>query len=274
MDWFYAILLGLLEGATEFIPVSSTGHLILAKDLLGLGADPAQSAFWDTFVVLIQLGAILSVVAIYAGRFWTIATHLPSDPNARKFVLSVIVAFLPAVVLGVALHDFIKKVLFESPAVICWSLLIGGFVLLAVDRFLKGGKIKNGYTVPLPSALGIGVAQCLAMIPGVSRSGASIVGGLLLGLEKKAAAEFSFFLAIPTMAGAFAYDLYKTYKGGGGLTAHQGELVAIGFVVAFVSGLAVVKWLIDWVGRHGFAPFAWWRIAVGAIGLAVLTFAH
>lgn len=274
MDWFYAILLGLLEGATEFIPVSSTGHLILAKDLLGLGAEPAQSAFWDTFVVLIQLGAILSVVAIYAGRFWTIATHLPSDPNARKFVLSVVVAFLPAVVLGVALHDFIKKVLFESPAVICWSLLIGGFVLLAVDRFLKGGKIKNGYTVPLPSALGIGVAQCLAMIPGVSRSGASIVGGLLLGLEKKAAAEFSFFLAIPTMAGAFAYDLYKTYKGGAGLTGHQGALIAVGFVVAFISGLAVVKWLIDWVGRHGFAPFAWWRIAVGAIGLAVLTFAH
>ena len=272
MDWLYAVALGLIEGLTEFIPVSSTGHLLLAKDALHLGRTAAEAQFWDTFIVLIQLGAILSVVAIYAGRFLTIALQLPHDPGARKFVVSVVVAFLPAAVLGVLLHDFIKRVLFESPAVICWSLLLGGIVLLVLDRLGRSGRVQSAYKVPLPTALVVGLVQCLAMIPGVSRSGATIAGGLLMGIEKKAAAEFSFFLAIPTMTGAFAYDLYKTYKGGGGLSGHQASLVAVGFVVAFLSGLVVVKLMIDWVGRHGFAPFAWWRIGVGALGLALLTF--
>ena len=142
--------------------------------------------------------------------------------------------------------------------------------LLFIDRLGRAGGVTSGYAVPLPKALGIGLFQCLALVPGVSRSGATISGGLLLGLDKKAAAEFSFFLAIPTMAGAFALDLYKTLKEGPGLTGHESSVIALGFVVSFVSGLLVVKWLIDWVGRHGFAPFAYWRIGVGALGLALL----
>ena len=265
MDFLYAVLLGLIEGATEFIPVSSTGHLILAERAMSL-----DGAFWDTFAILIQLGAILAIVAIYAGRFLAIAADLPSKPEARRFVLSVAVATLPAVGLGLGLHGFVKRYLLESPGLICWSLILGGVALLFIDRLGRSGGVRSGYAVPLPRAFAIGVAQCLALVPGVSRSGATIAGGLLLGLDKKAAAEFSFFLAIPTMAGAFALDLYKTLKGPG-LTGHEAQVIAVGFVVSFVSGLLVVKWLIDWVGRHGFAPFAWWRIAVGAIGLVALT---
>lgn len=269
MDYLYALILGLIEGATEFIPVSSTGHLILAERAMGLSGE-----FWDTFAILIQLGAILAVVAIYASRFWRIALDLPRKPEARRFVLSVIVATVPAVVLGLALHHLVKQYLLESATIICVSLIAGGVVLLFIDRLGRGGRIHDGYTVPLPRAFGVGVLQCLAMIPGVSRSGATITGGLLLGLDKKAAAEFSFFLAIPTMAGAFTLDLYKTLKEGPGLTGHQTQVIAVGFAVSFVAGLAVVKVLIDWVARHGFAPFAWWRIAVGAVGLAALSLAH
>jgi undecaprenyl-diphosphatase len=261
MDWLYAVLLGVVEGLTEFIPVSSTAHLILARDLLGLDSG------WDSFIVLIQLGAILAVVYAYLGRFWTIAKALPTDPMARRFVVSVAVAFLPAAVVGVLLHDFIKAVLFESPRLIFASLLIGGFVLMAMDRLGRAGRIDDATAVPLPRALGIGVIQCLAMIPGVSRSGATIVGGLLLGLDKRAAAEFSFFLAIPTMAGAFAYDLYKS---GADLSGHQLGLIAVGFVTAFVSGLFVVKTMLSFVARHGFGLFVWWRIGLGAAGLAFL----
>jgi undecaprenyl-diphosphatase len=257
MDWLNAVILGIVEGLTEFIPVSSTAHLILTRDLLGLGSD------WDTFIVLIQLGAILAVVAAYTGRFWTIAKRLPTDPGARKFVISVAVAFLPAAVAGVALHDFIKAVLFESPKLIFASLLVGGIVLLLIDR--RDGHYKDATAVPLPRAFGIGVVQCLSLVPGVSRSGATIVGGLLLGLDKRAAAEFSFFLAIPTMAGAFAYDLYKS---GASLSAHQTGLIAVGFVTAFVSGLFVVRTMLSFVARHGFGVFAWWRIILGAGGLA------
>jgi undecaprenyl-diphosphatase len=263
MDWFYAILLGVLEGLTEFIPVSSTGHLILAKELLGLGPD------WDTFIVLIQLGAILAVVAVYFQRFLRIALSLPTRADSRRFVLSVLVAFLPAAVLGVLLHDFIKAVLFESPKLICISLVLGGIVLLLLDRIGRGGVVHDAMKVPMLKALGIGLIQCISMIPGVSRSGATIAGGLVLGLDKKAAAEFSFFLAIPTMSGAFAYDLYKSHDAFHG---DQVGLIAVGFVTAFLSGLLVMKTFLTFVARHGFAPFAWWRIAVGLIGLAVLTF--
>jgi undecaprenyl-diphosphatase len=263
MDWLYAVLLGLLEGLTEFIPVSSTGHLLLAKEALGLGPR------WDTFIVVIQLGAILAVVAIYLGRFVNIALRLPYDPAARRFVLSVLVAFLPAAVAGVLLHDFIKTVLFESPRLVCWSLVIGGLVLLALDRLGRDGRYRDAFALPMGSAFGVGVVQCLAMIPGVSRSGATIAGGLLLGADKRTAAEFSFFLAIPTMAGAFALDLYENRNA---LDSHDAGLIAVGFVTAFVSGYAVVKLFLGLVARHGFAPFAWWRILVGAAGLAALTF--
>lgn len=263
MDWLYAILLGILEGLTEFIPVSSTGHLLLAKEALGL--DPS----WDTFIVVIQLGAILAVVAVYFARFWNIFLRLPHDPAARKFVLSVLVAFIPAALVGLFLYDFIKQVLFESPALICWSLIVGGFVLLGLDRLGRDGRYLDAMRLPIPTALGVGVIQCLSVIPGVSRSGATIAGGLLLGLDKRAAAEFSFFLAIPTMMGAFAVDLWSSRDA---LSSHNVGLIAVGFVTAFLSGLLVMKTFLDLVAKHGFAPFAWWRILVGIVGLAVLTF--
>ncbi|MBQ1543644.1 undecaprenyl-diphosphatase [Caulobacter sp. CCUG 60055] len=261
-DWLIAVILGLIEGLTEFIPVSSTGHLILAKDALGL-----TDAGWDTFIVLIQLGAILAVVLLYFQRLWLVATRLGHDPRARHFVLSVLVAFLPAVVLGVALHDIIKGVFFESPKLICWSLILGGLVLLALDRWPPKPTHDDAMRYPLLTSLGIGFFQCLAMIPGVSRSGATIVGALLLKADKRSAAEFSFFLAMPTMAGAFAYDLFKNRHN---LDLHHGGLIAVGFVVAFLSGLVVVRALLDFVAKRGFAPFAWWRIVIGAGGLIAL----
>lgn len=263
MDWLYAVLLGVIEGLTEFLPVSSTGHLLLAKEALRL------SASWDTFIVVIQLGAILAVVALYFGRFWNIALRLPYDAGARRFVLSVLLAFLPAAVIGVLAHDFIKSVLFESPRIICWSLVIGGAVLLALDRLGRDGRWRDGFALPLPTAFGIGVVQCLAMIPGVSRSGATIAGGLLLGCDKRAAAEFSFFLAIPTMAGAFALDIYENRSA---LSVHDAGLIAVGFVVSFVTAILVIKAFIGLVARHGFAPYAWWRILVGGLGLVALQF--
>ena len=261
MDWVYAVVLGVVEGLTEFLPVSSTGHLLLAKRLLGLDAS------WDTFVVLIQLGAILAVVVLYFSRFWNIFLRLPHDSGARRFVLSVLVAFIPAAIAGAALHHLIKTVLFESPRLICWSLLIGGVVLLGLDRMGRDGRWRDAFALPLPTAFGIGVVQCLALVPGVSRSGATIAGGLLLGCDKRAAAEFSFFLAIPTMTGAFALDFYENR---GAIHGHAGALIAVGFVVSFVVAMAVIKMFLDFVGRHGFAPFALWRIGVGAAGLAAL----
>jgi undecaprenyl-diphosphatase len=191
---------------------------------------------------------------------------LPSDPAARRFALSVLVAFLPAAVIGAALHPLIKAA-FENPGVICWALIVGGVVLLVIDRWSPRPRHFDAMKYPLLTSLGIGVFQCLAMIPGVSRSGATIVGAMLLGAEKKSAAEFSFFLAIPTMAGAFTFDLYKSRHD---LDMSQGGLIAIGFVVAFLSGLLVVKTMISFVGRHGFTPFAVWRIVVGLIGLWIV----
>jgi undecaprenyl-diphosphatase len=256
-DWLAAVILGLIEGLTEFIPVSSTGHLILAKLALGL------SAQWDTFIVVIQLGAILAVVAVYFQRLLKVLFGLPSDPAARKFAISVLIAFLPAVVIGAALHGLIKAA-FENPSIICWALIVGGVVLLVIDRWSPKPRHFDAMKYPVLMSLGIGFFQCLAMIPGVSRSGATIVGAMLLGAEKKSAAEFSFFLAIPTMAGAFAFDLYKARHD---LNMDQAGLIAIGFVVAFFSGLLVVKTMINFVGKHGFAPFAAWRIVVGLAGL-------
>ncbi len=243
--------------------MSSTGHLILAKDALGL-TGPA----WDTFIVLIQLGAILAVVVLYFGRLWKAVVTLPSDPGSRRFALSVIVAFLPAMVLGVLLHDFIKRVLFESPRVICISLILGGIVLWVLDVWRTRPRYSESTSLPLFTSLGIGLFQCLSMIPGVSRSGATIAGGLLMGADKRTAAEFSFFLAIPTMAGAFAYDLYKSRDS---LTWDQGGLIAVGFVVSFLSGLVVVKTMLGFVQKRGYWPFAVWRIAVGALGLVLLS---
>lgn len=262
-DFLAAVILGIVEGLTEFIPVSSTGHLLLTKTALGL-TDPS----WDSFVVLIQLGAILAVVALYFRRLWTVLIGLPTRQDARRFALSVLIAFLPAVVFGFLLYDFIKQVLFESPALICWSLVVGGFGLLAIDRWSPAPRHADAMALPFGTTLGVGLFQVLSMIPGVSRSGATIVGGVLLGVEKRAAAEFSFYLAIPTMIGAFAKDFWESRESL--MVGDHLGLLAVGFVVSFVSGLVVVKVLLDFVSKRGLAPFGWWRIAVGGAGLAWL----
>ncbi len=261
-DWLMALVLGVIEGLTEFIPVSSTGHLILASDALGL-----NEPFWGTFNVLIQLGAILAVVVLYFARLWKVLVTLPSDPHSRRFALSIVVASLPAAVLGFGLHDFIKRVLFDSPQLICWSLIAGGVVLLALDRFEPKARHTDAMRYPLWTSLGVGIMQCLAMIPGVSRSGATIAGALLMGGDKRSAAEFSFFLAIPTMVGAFALDFYKNRNS---LDMHHLDIIAVGFVVSFVVGLVVVRGLLGFVQKRGFWPFAVWRILVGALGLVFL----
>ncbi len=260
-DWLNAIVLGLVEGLTEFIPVSSTAHLLLTERLLGL-----NTAFWNVFTVMIQLGAILAVVVLYFQRLIVQVIRLPTDPRARRFALSIIVAFLPAAVIGALFHRMIEAA-FGNPTLICISLIAGGVVLLFIDRWLLRPRHTDAMNLPLVTSLGIGVMQCLAMIPGVSRSGATIVGGLAMGLDRKAAAEFSFFLAIPTMVGAFALDFWEHRHelAGGGLAT-----IGIGFVVSFVVALVVVRTLIGFVTQRGFAPFGWWRILVGAAGLAMI----
>jgi len=280
-DWLAAILLGLVEGLTEFIPVSSTGHLLLAKQALGLADEP-----WNTFIVMIQLGAILAVVAVYFTRLWKVLLGLPGkDPAARRFAISVLLAFLPSAILGLLLHDFIKNVLFNT-TIVCISLIVGGVALIVLERWSDAGtmglrrRVKDGVVtleqrelaedamkLSWKTAIGVGLWQCLSIIPGVSRSGATIVGGLLLGVDKKAAAEFSFFLAIPTMVGAFALDFWESRDL---ITGDVASLIAIGFVVSFISGLFVVRFLVDFVGRYGFAPFSIWRILVGIVGLLAI----
>ena len=253
-----ALLLGILEGGTEFIPVSSTGHLLLATHFLKF--DTAGK----TFEVLIQLGAILGVVVVYFMRLAAVAFAVPYNPAARRFALGIILAFLPAAIIGASLHGFIKSVLFESPMLIAIALIVGGVVLLFVDKIAFKPKYRDAMALPPMTALGIGFFQCLALIPGVSRSGSTIVGALMLGLDRRAAAEFSFFLAMPTMLGAFTFDLLKNYKN---ITADDGVLVVIGFVAAFCSALIVVRWLLDYVSKNGFALFGWWRIVVGSVAL-------
>ena len=261
MQTWQVILLGLIEGLTEFIPVSSTGHLLLVGHFLGFQS-PGR-----TFEVLIQLGAVLAVLSVYSAKLMRLLTAAPRDPRARKFILAVLIGFLPAAVIGATAHRFIKAVLFESPMLICTTLIVGGIILLAVDRMRLQPRFHDAMDLPLSTAFVIGLAQCLAMIPGVSRSGSTIVGALLLGADKRAATEFSFFLAMPTMAGAFAYDLYKNYKE---LTFDDATAIAVGFVVSFVAAVFVVRYLLDFVSRHGFGLFAWWRIIVGGMGLGAL----
>jgi undecaprenyl-diphosphatase len=259
-----AALLGLIEGLTEFIPVSSTGHLLLAGHFLGF-----ESA-GKTFEVVIQLGAVLAILSVYAGKLIGVVRDAPSDPAARRFIASVLIAFAPAVVIGVLAHDFIKNVLFETPMLIAIMLVLGGVVLLVVDRIAPEPHHDDAMRLPIKTSLAIGFIQCLAMIPGVSRSGATIVGAMMLGASKRAAAEFSFFLSMPTMAGAFAYDLYKNRDV---LDASAMGEIAVGFVVAFIAAVLVVKWLLGYVSRNGYALFGWWRIIVGGAAFLGLWFA-
>jgi undecaprenyl-diphosphatase len=256
-----ALVLGLLEGLTEFIPVSSTGHILLAGHFLGF-----QST-GKAFEILIQLGAILAILTVYSSRLIKLLVDFPSDGRTRRFVFGILLAFLPAAFLGVIAHGFIKTVLFETPKLICVMLLLGGLVLLWVDRLDLKPKYNDVMEYPLSLCLKIGLFQCLALIPGTSRSGSTIVGALLMGTDKRSAAEFSFFLAMPTMAGAFAYDLYKNRDV---LSAADLPVIGVGFIAAFVMAVIVVRYLLDYVSRHGFALFAWWRLIVGAVGLAAL----
>ena len=261
METWHAILLGLVEGLTEYIPVSSTAHILLTEKLLGVSSDNG------TFEVLIQLGAILALLSVYAAKLWNLLVSLPSDKRTQTFAAAVLLAFLPAAVLGFAFHKFITQVLFASPLVICSSLVFGGVVLLAIDRMKYTPRYTDVMDITPTSALKIGLCQCLALIPGMSRSGSTIVGAMLLGADKRTAAEFSFFLAIPTMAGAFAYDLYKHYAE---LSSNDVTQIAIGFFVAFVSGVFVVRSMLDFISKRGLSFFGWWRILVGGIGLGAL----
>jgi undecaprenyl-diphosphatase len=265
-DLFKAFVLGVIEGLTEFLPVSSTGHLLLVSRFFGFDDD----AFGKTFVVLIQLGAILAILSIYFGRLWRIAIGMFSDPAARRFVIGVLIAFLPAAVIGAAAHGFIKGTLFNV-WVVCFTLIVGGAILLWVDQLDLHPRHHDATRFSLPMYLIIGFAQCLAMIPGVSRSGTTIVSAMLLGADKRSAADFSFFLAIPTMTGAFAYDLYKNHSL---LTADNTMLIAVGFATSFVCAWIVVRTFLDYVTRHGFALFAWWRVIVGSLGLIALALGY
>ncbi len=264
-DIIAAIILGIVEGVTEFIPVSSTGHLILASALLKY--DPA---YWALFNIVIQLGAILAIVVLYWRTFWAVGMGLlKMDPTAIRFVRNLLVAFIPAAVLGVLIHKQIEAML-GSPVTVAVALIVGGVAILGIERFVKEGNVKGVADIPLPKVIGIGLIQCLAMVPGVSRSGATILGALSLGVERRTAAEFSFFLAIPTMMGATALELVsKRHELAAANTVGVG-LIAIGFVVAFLVALLVVRWFVGLVGRTGFSPFGWYRIAIGALALVLL----
>lgn len=256
---FVPLLLGIVEGVTEFLPVSSTGHLLLIEHFLGFSS-PGR-----VFEVLIQLGAILAIVAVYSQRLVGIARDaIARKPGALRFILGVLLASLPAALAGVLLHDFIKTVIYESPIVICVSLIVGGIVLLYVDQLKLAPKYTDIYQYPPLLCLYIGLFQMLALIPGVSRSGATIVGSLLMGTDKRSAAEFTFFIAMPIMSGAFLYDLYKSRDV---FTSELGAAVIIGFAAAFVTAFFVVRFLLNFITRNGFAVFAYWRIFAGAIGL-------
>ncbi|MXP29354.1 undecaprenyl-diphosphate phosphatase [Porphyrobacter algicida] len=262
-----AILLGIVEGVTEFLPVSSTGHLILASELFGYDAKT-----WEVFNIVIQLGAILAVVVLYWRTIWAVVTGLFSrDPTSLRFVLNILVAFIPAAVLGVLLKSQIDALL-ESPYPVGFALVLGGVAILVIEKYAKPGPPTGIGQIPVRTAFGIGVIQCLAMIPGVSRSGATIMGALAMGVERRAAAEFSFFLAIPTMIGATVLQMWdhRTELASGSLTVGWG-LIGIGFVVAFVVALAVIRAFVTYISRHGFSPFAWYRIVIGTAAVVWLT---
>jgi undecaprenyl-diphosphatase len=261
-----AIILGIVEGVTEFLPVSSTGHLILATELLGFNAER-----WAAFNVIIQLGAILAIVVLYWRTFWAVlAGLLRAHPTSLHFIANVLIGFLPSAILGFILIDNIEALL-GNPEIVAVALILGGIAILVIERFVKPRGVFGVAEMPMKTAAGIGIIQCLSMIPGVSRSGATIMGGLTLGVDRRTAAEFSFFLAIPTMVGATTLELVKHHD-----TLLEGAhgvgfgAVAVGFVVSFVVAIVVVRAFVHYISRHGFAPFAWYRIVVGAAALAWL----
>lgn len=258
-----AAFLGVVEGLTEFLPVSSTGHLILLVDLLGFQGPPGK-----VFEIVIQLGAILAICWLYRAKLFKVVRTLPYDRKSQHFANAILIAFLPAMFMGVMFHKIIKELLF-NPYVVSVSLILGGIAILLIERRKLPPKYDSLETIPYLVPLYIGFIQCLAMIPGVSRSGATIMGALWFRVERKTAAEFSFFLSIPTMFAAVVYDLYKNRDT---LTFDGAGIIAIGFISAFITALLVVRWAIDFISRRGFGVFAWYRIALGALMLMLLQY--
>ena len=258
-----AIILALVEGITEFLPVSSTGHMIIVRELLALDVPPGH-----VFEIVIQFGAILSVCVIYFEYLWNVTKAVPVNANAQRFAVGLIIAFLPAAIFGVLLSDFITQYLF-SKWVVALMLVVGGVAILFIERLVKIPQYYAVEDFPLSLYFKIGLCQCLALVPGVSRSGATIMGSLLLKVERGAAAEFSFFLAIPTMLGAAVYSLYKHWAD---LHTSDMMVLAIGFVVAYISAYYVAKAFISFVSNHGFGVFAWYRIVAGSMLLGYLSF--
>ncbi|RYD91858.1 MAG: undecaprenyl-diphosphate phosphatase [Sphingomonadales bacterium] len=252
------ILLGIVEGLTEFIPVSSTGHLILAGEIMQV---PQGT---ETFDIVIQLGAILAVVVLYRQTFLNVLAGLGRrDPHAIRFTTNVLVGFLPSAVVGALAYSAIKAML-DAPIIVAVALIVGGIAILVIERIVRRPTCDSVERMPIKTAFGIGIIQCLSMIPGVSRSGATIMGALTLGVERRTAAEYSFFLAIPTMMGATAMALWKARDDLGNA---QATAIAIGFVVSFIVAMVVIKWFLGIVTKYGFAPFAWYRIIAGSIAL-------
>ncbi len=251
-----AAFLGVLQGLTEFLPVSSTAHLLIGAELIGYD-DPG-----GVFTVMIQLGSILAVMWLYRQRIVDVITGLPTKPEARRFALMLFLSFLPAVGIGFFAADYVKTVLYESFVVIGWALVIGGAAMLLLERFAPKPVVTDAAETPIWRAVAVGFMQCIAMIPGVSRSGATIYGGLLLGLDRRAAAEFSFFLAMPTMLAAFFYDFIKVKDQ---IAPERIAEISVGFVFAFLAAAIVVKPFLDFVTRIGFGPFAWYRIGIGVL---------
>jgi undecaprenyl-diphosphatase len=255
-----AAVMGVVEGLTEFLPISSTGHLILAGSLLGFDDEKAK-----VFDIAIQTGAILAVIIVYWQKIRDTLVALPTQAQAQRFALNVLIAFLPAVVLGLVFGKMIKEHLF-TPAVVASTFILGGFVILWAERRQKVAvRVQEVDQMTWKDALKVGLVQCLAMVPGTSRSGATIIGGMLLGLSRKAATEFSFYLAIPTLIGAGVYSLYKERAL---LSVGDLPLFAVGLVLSFVSAWLCVRWLLRYISTHDFTPFAWYRIAFGIVVLA------
>lgn len=259
-----AILLGFIEGLTEFLPVSSTAHLLMAEDALGFHPPG------EVFPIVIQFGAILAVVAAYWRKFWDVLIGLPTRKEARHFAIGVIIAFIPSMIVGAAAHGFIKRVLFApdvAPYVISATLILGGLFILFFERIAPAPKYMDGDNLPWSKCLQIGLCQVISIVPGVSRSGATILGGELLRVDRKAAAAFTFYLAVPTMLAASIYDLYKNAAV---IDASAGITIAVGFVVSFLVAYVVVKTFIAFVGRYGLKPFGWYRILAGTALLAFM----
>ena len=254
-----ALLLGFIEGLTEFLPVSSTGHLILAGELVGF-TDNSSVAF----KIAIQLGAILAVLLVYWRRFWAVGTGLlKMEAGPVSFTRNIMLGFAPALVIGVVAYEAIRAAM-QTPQIVAIALIVGGIIILVLERVIKTVRFKSVEEIPFGTALSIGLVQCTAMLPGVSRSGATIMGGLMMGVERKTAAEFSFFLAVPTMMAATVYALWKDRAL---LNADDLGMIAIGFTTAFLVALVVVKAFVAIVGKYGFAPFAYYRIIAGTAAL-------